>query len=225
MSQAGSLAIHYLFADPSAARRWLEPLSQLDLSRTSGGTLFAPWCAMLLAGAWAGVRLSAGLEPALGYVRAAALKAGVLLFAATSTAWAPRALTAHAVALLWLVSAAHFAGCAVDCRARGGWSCRAYLRSLCAALAHVAPASVPIALASSALLLAATSLLQLVHLEPERLRWLVRWGALHAPFWLVHLETRRNFASSPGLRADSGTVGAAAAKLYRRRDVDSLLPR
>ena len=87
------------------------------------------------------------------------------------------------------------------------------MRRIAVSLAYVAPAAVLIVLASSVCLLVASSLLKLVGLRPERLRPLVLWGALHSPFWIVHVETRRSYGGHE--RAVVGGYGGSRPRGWR----------
>jgi len=222
--------------DAEMVRPYLEPLSHLKLSYMSSGAIIAPWLTIMAAGVWAGVRIRSGLHPSLGYFCVVTLVLAMIMLISTSSRWEPASLTSHAALLLWLVSLAHFVGSAVDCwmRARNEWSFSLHLCRLSAALAYVAPASLPIVLGSSSLLLAVTSLLQLIHIDPGSLRWLVRWGALHAPFWFVHMETRRTFCvqqpRTGGSRCLYGAhprgtgLSVGRARFEERHDHDCVLP-
>jgi hypothetical protein len=197
MSQACAFTVSCLRkADADMLRPYLKPLSRVDLGHLRGGAILAPWLTGMAAGVWAGARIRSGLHPPLSYSRLGTLFVVLTLLFLTSRRWEPPWLTPHAALLLWLVSLAHFAGCAVDCwmhersawimgRSSEEWTFSRHVYRLSAALAYVAPASLPIVLGTSTLLLALTSLLQLIRIDPASLRWLVRWGALHAPFWYV----------------------------------------
>ena len=112
---AAGMATQHLAAE-SACAAWLNPLAALDLHHWSDGALLAPWLGALAAAVWAG-----SLHPTpLGAARAVAVSAGALLLCATGRRWAPRALTPHTGALVWLLSVAHLFGCALDCSWRGG---------------------------------------------------------------------------------------------------------
>lgn len=200
-SQACGLGLSFLSrAEAATIRRYLQPLSQINLDGFGGGTIFAPWLMFVVACVWAGLRINRGLHPPLGLARGVVLTTATIILGATSRKWAPPILTSHVASLLWLLSIAHFLGCAADCRAHahGEWSFSLYVHRLLTALAYVMPATIPIVLTASSLMLAATSLSRLAGIDPGNLRWIVRWGALHAPFWFVHVETRRSFSRMLG---------------------------
>jgi hypothetical protein len=219
-------------------RPYLEPLSHLNLDHMRGGAILAPWLTIMAAGVWAGVRIRSGFYPRLGYPRLLMLLLAMVILIWASSRWESPSLTPHAALLLWVVSVAHFVGCAVDCwlRARSKWTFSLHLYRLSVALAYVAPASLPIVLGSSSLLLAFTSLFKLTPIDPESLRWLVRWGAVHAPFWFVHLETRRTcFAQElhsggsrhlylGGAYSRGAGLSVGLARVEGQREHDSLLP-
>lgn len=128
-----------------------------------------------------------------------------------AAAWLLRARWAPSLAVAarwWLLAAAHLAACFADCRRAAGGAIGAldFFEALCEALAYVAPVYPVLALAASATLLFLTSLLALLGLSPETFRWLVLWGAAHAPFWCVHLRARQMLP-----RAAGRTVGARGA--------------
>lgn len=227
VSSAASFVLSCLRkGDAEMVRPYLEPLLHLDLGHMRGGVLLAPWLTMMAAAVWAGVRIRSGLHPPLGFSRLGMVLLAMIVLTLSSSRWEPPSLTSHAALLLWLVSLAHFAGCALDCwmRARSEWSFSLHLHRLSAALAYVAPASLPIVLGSSSLLLALTSLFQLIHIDPARLRWLVRWGALHAPFWFVHMETRRTFFAQQLYHGAAYSRSGGLSVGRARFDDDGLLP-
>ena len=128
----------------------------------------------------------------------------IIAVAAVTIASAGRAAAAHLEELLPLLHPppfvfvfvallfGHACGCMVDCwahapqiRPRDLLSCIAH------ATVYVLPVYPVLCVFGSALLFAGTSLLQLVGVASASVRWIVDLGALHLPFWFVHVQTRR----------------------------------
>lgn len=188
-------------------------LSHYTPPAVARGILLAPLAMLLAGGVWLGVRLRSGCSPALGYARGAALALCTLPLAWLGPHWAPDAQIALRV---WLLALGHLAGCYLDCRGRAaGLDCCAFGRHLALALAYVAPAAPLLIVGASVALLFGTSTMRLLGLRPDALRWLVNWGSLHAPFWFVHLHTRRASEGFSMLPVSVSRGGNVISRLVR----------
>ncbi len=96
-----------------------------------------------------------------------------------------------------------------------------FVRCLACSLAYVAPAYPLLLLGASATLaLAASSAGHAMGVRLAAVRWLADWGALHAPFWLVHARTRQLAVSGDAtLRGARGSGSGDALLPLTRRDV------
>ena len=167
----------------------------------------APLFAALAFGVVHGLRLERRASPRI--ILPTVLLLGLVL-GASRARWAPTPRTA---ARLYLLASAHMLSCAADCyrsAAPPPPACSAFARefanALARALVYVAPVYPLLAvLVSAALVFAASSTTHLLGLPLARMRWLCHWGALHAPFWLVHMQTKRLVGTGGG----GGGAGAA----------------
>ena len=181
------------------------------LERTDGTLGAMPLLYLLIVGVWAGVRIDRGHEPPLDLARASL--AALVCFALG--AWPPVLIDATTTRRLWLLFGAHLCACALDCRAHApsrALSPPLFVRALSRAIAYVAPAAPFIWVCASAALFGGTSLLTAFGLPPERLRWLVAWGAFHSPAWFVHLATRRACATALGAGQQLPAPSAARSR-------------
>ena len=199
---------------------WAAGLWRLSYIQPPGvlvsGVLLAPLVMLLVGGVWYGVRLQRGESGVFGRARGAALALCTLPLAWFGSHWAPQ--DSQLAVRVWLLALGHLAGCYLDCRARAaGLSVRVFARQLVLALAYVAPAAPLLVVAASAALLFGTASMKLLGQNPDALRWVVNWGALHSPMWYVHLETRRACEGSPVLpvNAREGRTRSNVAVLSR----------
>ena len=95
---------------------------------------------------------------------------------------------------LGLLLCGHFGALLLDAWYRLGdafyW--RQFLITLGRSALYVAPVAPLLIVGGSTLLMVGTSTLKLFGAEPSNLRWLVNLGALHCPFWFIHIHARRS---------------------------------
>lgn len=198
---------HYVELHAAAAQRAAAAYALAPHPTSSA--LLSPWFALLAAACWGGMRASAGLHPALGGWRVAALVVLALLGALFSSFSSVRPTSA---ALLWFLTVTHLVLLRVDCRAvlahDEPWSSADFARRLAIQSAAVAPLVPAVAVAASTLLMVSARLVASIeHSSDAQFRWLVRIGSLHAPFWILHLQVKRSYSPSSS-SSDHRTTGS-----------------
>lgn len=151
--------------------------------------------------ALAGGSLSAALFSGPAITRSAA----IILFAQAGRhavhQWAPL-VPSHTSTRLLLLIGGHLCACAIDCHVHAPTlGSRHFLRCLALASIYVAPVAPLLAVGGSTLLMVLTSCLQtfIADADLTSLHAYLDLGALHAPFWFVHMRTRTLVARRNGV--------------------------
>ena len=150
------------------------------------------------------------------------LFAAYLLFQLMMNMAAPQQLPASLMLRFILLTGFHTVACAIDTAANvseESWRASDFARHLLRASLYVAPAWPLLVVAGSTLLMACTAVFEhLFHLAS--LKWLIDLGSLHAPFFFIHMHTKRSMCGRRRtdrlpLPLHAGPEGAATPSLQR----------
>jgi hypothetical protein len=130
-----------------------------------------------------------------------------LAHAVACSIWQPLAQASRSAPLgvrLAVLASAHCAACVADCRSRApSLSWRQLGSCIVRASLYVAPVAPLLVVCGSAALLVSTSTLKVLRIQPTDLKWLIDLGALHLPFWFVHMRARKLVMWEPVLPISS----------------------